>query len=60
MAISEFAAWLRGQTNKHKRPFQEHTITCVSASSPAVIRTPLRPWIDRMVDAITLEDICQD
>jgi hypothetical protein len=27
MAISGFAAWLRGQTNKHKRPFQEHTIT---------------------------------
>jgi len=27
MAISEFAAWLREQTNKLDRPFQEHTIT---------------------------------
>jgi integrase/recombinase XerD len=27
MAISEFAAWLREQTNKFDRPFQEHTIT---------------------------------
>jgi hypothetical protein len=26
MQISEFAAWLRTQTNKHKRPFQEQTI----------------------------------
>jgi hypothetical protein len=24
--ISEFSAWLRTQTNKHKRPFQEETI----------------------------------
>jgi len=24
--ISEFAAWLRTQTNKHKRPFQEQAI----------------------------------
>jgi hypothetical protein len=27
LAISEFAAWLREQTNKFDRPFQEHTIT---------------------------------
>lgn len=27
MAISEFAAWHREQTNKLDRPFQEHTIT---------------------------------
>ena len=26
MQISEFSAWLRAQTNKHKRPFQEETI----------------------------------
>jgi hypothetical protein len=26
MQISEFCAWLRTQTNKHKRPFQEQTI----------------------------------
>ena len=26
MQISEFSAWLRTQTNKHKRPFQEETI----------------------------------
>ena len=25
MQISEFSAWLRTQTNKHKRPFQEET-----------------------------------
>jgi hypothetical protein len=26
MQISEYSAWLRTQTNKHKRPFQEETI----------------------------------
>jgi integrase/recombinase XerD len=26
MQISEFTAWLRAQTNKHKRPFQDETI----------------------------------
>lgn len=26
MQVSEFCAWLRTQTNKHKRPFQEETI----------------------------------
>jgi hypothetical protein len=26
LQISEFSAWLRTQTNKHKRPFQEETI----------------------------------
>ncbi|HEY6497095.1 MAG TPA: hypothetical protein VIZ43_27775 [Trebonia sp.] len=26
MQISEFSAWLRAQTNKHKRPFREETI----------------------------------
>jgi hypothetical protein len=26
MQISEFSAWLRTQTNKHQRPFQEETI----------------------------------
>ena len=26
MAVSEFTAWLSGQTNKQDRPFQEHTI----------------------------------
>jgi site-specific recombinase XerD len=26
MQISEFSAWLRTQTNKHKRPFQDETI----------------------------------
>ena len=26
MQISEFSAWLRTQTNKHKRPYQEETI----------------------------------
>lgn len=26
MQISEFSAWLRTQTNEHKRPFQEETI----------------------------------
>lgn len=26
MQVSEFSAWLRAQTNKHKRPFQEETI----------------------------------
>jgi hypothetical protein len=26
MQISEFSAWLRTQTNKHQRPFQEDTI----------------------------------
>jgi hypothetical protein len=26
MAVSEFTAWLSGQTNKQDRPFQDHTI----------------------------------
>jgi integrase/recombinase XerD len=26
MSVSEFTAWLSGQTNKQDRPFQEHTI----------------------------------
>lgn len=26
MTVSEFTAWLSGQTNKQDRPFQEHTM----------------------------------
>jgi integrase/recombinase XerD len=33
MQVSEFAAWLRTQTNKHKRPFQEQTIAGYSEAA---------------------------
>jgi len=40
MAISEFAAWLREQTNKLDRPFQEHTITNYTDAAKS-----LRRWM---------------
>ena len=36
MQISEFAAWLRTQTNKHRRPFQEETIRGYSETARAL------------------------
>lgn len=41
MQISEFTAWLRTQTNKHKRPFQEETIRAYAETARA-----LDLWID--------------
>jgi hypothetical protein len=46
MAISEFAAWLRGQTNKHKRPFQEHTITLYTDAARTLDRWMTAQKID--------------
>ena len=36
MQISEFSAWLRTQTNKHKRPFQEETIRSYAETARAL------------------------
>ena len=36
MQISEFSAWLRTQTNKHKRPFQEETIRAYAETARAL------------------------
>ncbi len=36
MQISEFTAWLRTQTNKHKRPFQEETIRAYAETARAL------------------------
>jgi integrase/recombinase XerD len=36
MMISEFADWLRSRTNKHKRPFQEDTITAYCDAAVAL------------------------
>ena len=36
MQISEFSAWLRTQTNKHKRPFQEETISGYAETARAL------------------------
>jgi len=38
MQISEFCAWLRTQTNKHKRPFQEQTIIGYAETARALDR----------------------
>jgi integrase/recombinase XerD len=38
MGISEFAAWLRSQTSKLDRPFQEHTITSYTDAAKALDR----------------------
>ena len=46
MAISEFAAWLRRQTNKHKRPFQEHTITLYTDAARTLDRWMTAQKID--------------
>ncbi len=35
MQVSEFCAWLRTQTSKHKRPFQEETIRGYAETAPA-------------------------
>lgn len=36
MTISEFCEWLRTQTNRHKRPFQEETINAYSTAAIAL------------------------
>jgi integrase/recombinase XerD len=36
MQISEFSAWLRTQTNKHKRPFREETIRAYAETARAL------------------------
>lgn len=46
MAISEFAAWLREQTNKLDRPFQEHTITSYTDAAKALDRWMTAQGID--------------
>jgi hypothetical protein len=38
MQVSEFAEWLRTQTNKHKRPFQEQTIHGCSGAAHVLDR----------------------
>lgn len=38
MTISEFTAWLSGQTNKQDRPFQAHTITNYTDAARALDR----------------------
>jgi site-specific recombinase XerD len=38
MQISEFTGWLRTQTNKHKRPFQEETIIGYAETARALDR----------------------
>jgi len=46
MAISEFAAWLREQTNKLDRPFQEHTITNYTDAAKSLHRWMTAKKID--------------
>jgi integrase/recombinase XerD len=46
MQISEFCAWLRTQTNKHKRPFQEQTITDYAEPARALDRWMTEQEID--------------
>ena len=46
MTISEFAAWLREQTNKLDRPFQEHTITSYTDAAKALDRWMTAQGID--------------
>ncbi len=46
MQVSEFAAWLRTQTNKHKRPFQEQTIQGYSESARVLDRWMAAQEID--------------
>lgn len=38
MQISEFKAWLRTQTNKHRRPYQEETISDYAETASALDR----------------------
>jgi hypothetical protein len=46
MQISEFCAWLRTQTNKHKRPFQEQRITDYAEPARALDRWMTEQEID--------------
>lgn len=46
MQISEFIAWLRTQTNKHKRPFQEETIIGYAETARALDRWMTEQEID--------------
>jgi asparagine N-glycosylation enzyme membrane subunit Stt3 len=46
MQISEFCVWLRTQTNKHKRPFQEQTITDYAEPARALDRWMTEQEID--------------
>jgi integrase/recombinase XerD len=46
MQVSEFCAWLRTQTNKHKRPFQEQTIIGYAETARALDRWMTAQGID--------------
>jgi site-specific recombinase XerD len=46
MQISEFTAWLRAQTNKHRRPFQEETIIGYAETARALDRWMTEREID--------------
>jgi len=46
MAISEFSAWLRTQTNKHKRKFQEQTISDYAEAARVLDRWMTQEDID--------------
>jgi site-specific recombinase XerD len=46
MQISEFKAWLRTQTNKHRRPYQEETISDYAETASALDRWMAEEDID--------------
>ena len=53
--ISEFSGWLRTQTNKHKRPFQEETISGYAETARALGRWMTEEDIDGDFTACSVE-----
>jgi integrase/recombinase XerD len=55
MQVSEFSAWLRTQTNKHKRPFQEETIRGYAETARALDLWMVEEDIDGDFTACSVE-----
>ena len=51
LQIGQYAAWLRTQTNKHKRPFQEQTLVAYAETARALDRWMAEEHVDGDVTA---------
>jgi hypothetical protein len=58
MQISEFSAWLRTQTNKHKRPFQDETIRGYAETARALDLWMAEEEIDGDFTACDVQVLC--
>jgi integrase len=59
MQISEFSTWLRMQTNKHKRPFQEETIRGYAETAGALDLWMAEEDIRMLTEGVRREELAQ-